>query len=136
MEPIAAELNDEAINSLAGYYAGQPSPSGVNDRDGGTDLEQGRMIFEEGFRGAGIPPCSACHSNRRSANFPRLAGMPQAYLIAQLDLFRSKRRSATGFAQIMSVIAERLTTEQIADVTAYIASMPASDSAELEDNAE
>jgi cytochrome c553 len=136
MEPIAAELSDEAIKSLAGYYADQPLPSGVNHRDGGAYLERGRLIFEEGLRGAGIPACSACHANDRSPSFPRLAGMPQAYLTAQLDLFRTKRRSATSFGQIMSVMAQRLTTEQIADVTAYIATMPTPASAELKGNAE
>ncbi|WP_329741763.1 c-type cytochrome [Dyella sp. A6] len=50
--------------------------------------------------GHGVAPCAACHnangSGQAAAGFPRLAGLPAAYLLKQLDDFASgARRNAT-----------------------------------------
>jgi cytochrome c553 len=52
-------------------------------------------------------------------NAPHLAGQPEAYLAAQLKAYRGGARSN----EIMSVIAKPLTDAEIADLSAWFASI-------------
>ncbi|MFC3651617.1 c-type cytochrome [Dyella humi] len=61
----------------------------ANTPDGATIAQQGN--------GHGVAPCMACHApdggGQAAAGFPRLAGLPQAYLRKQLDDFANGSRS-------------------------------------------
>jgi cytochrome c553 len=123
MEPIAADLTLEQINSLADVYAqGRPIslPSVIRVRE---SLDRGRIIAERGIRESGIPPCLACHSGHASRQFPILSGLSAEYLSNQLSLWRQGLRNSTAYGAIMAVIANRLEEQQIRDVTAYLESL-------------
>jgi cytochrome c553 len=84
--------------------------------DGATIARQGN--------GRGVAPCAACHNadggGQPAAGFPRLAGLPQAYLLRQLDDFASgARRNAT-----MQPVASGLSADERAALAAYYSGLP------------
>jgi cytochrome c553 len=67
--------------------------------------------------------CAVCHGEFGISvlpNAPNLAGQPEFYLAEQLKAYRSGKRSD----ETMSVIAKPLTDAEIADLTAWFASIP------------
>jgi cytochrome c553 len=71
--------------------------------------------------------CANCHGldgNSVSPNFPRLAGQPKAYLVAQLENFRSHRRSDPAGYEYMWGLTRSLTDEQIDGLAAYFGTRP------------
>jgi cytochrome c553 len=72
--------------------------------------------------------CSNCHGldgNSVSPNFPRLAGQPKAYLVAQLENFRSHQRSDPAGYEYMWGLTRSLTDRQIDGLAAYFSALPA-----------
>ncbi len=68
--------------------------------------------------------CSNCHGadgNSVSPNFPRLAGQQPAYLVAQLENFRSHHRSDPEGFEYMWGISHKLTDDQIKGLAEYFA---------------
>jgi len=66
--------------------------------------------------------CAVCHGEYGVGvlpNAPNLAGQPEVYLTEQLKAYRSGTRSN----EIMSVIAKPLTDAEIADLSAWFASI-------------
>jgi cytochrome c553 len=122
MQPIAARLRDNDVDAIAAHYAGlprrpgEPAPPGLMDQ-----VAHGRTIATIGAPRGGVPPCLACHSAVASAAFPRIAGQPAAYVEQHLRLFRGGVRTGTAQADIMAVVARRLSDTQIADVAVYFA---------------
>jgi cytochrome c553 len=88
------------------------------------DTKHGAVIVAQGTA-AGAPPCAQCHAfngvSDASGAFPRLAGQSAYYLAGQLRDFASRVRTSA----IMSPIAKALSPDDIADVTAYFASVNA-----------
>jgi cytochrome c553 len=68
--------------------------------DGATIARQGN--------GHGVAPCMACHAadggGQAAAGFPRLAGLPQAYLRKQLDDFANGSRSNATMQPVASAL--------------------------------
>jgi cytochrome c553 len=72
--------------------------------------------------------CANCHGldgNSVSPNFPRLAGQPKAYLVVQLENFRSHRRSDPAGYEYMWGLTRSLTDEQIDGLAAYFSAQRA-----------
>ncbi|HJW03468.1 MAG TPA: c-type cytochrome [Azospira sp.] len=72
--------------------------------------------------------CSNCHGldgNALSPNFPRLAGMPEAYLEKQLKAFKGHNRLDPAGFEYMWGLSRHLTDEQIAGLAAYYAKQQA-----------
>ena len=66
--------------------------------------------------------CAVCHGEFGVSilpNAPNLAGQPEIYLMEQLKAYRSGKRSN----EVMNVIAKPLTDVEIADLTAWFASI-------------
>lgn len=127
MRAATAQLSDAQLRELARHYAGE---AGNTNEDGANDAalaRAGEQIVNEGVVRLGIPACSSCHgeeATRRNANFPRLHGQHAGYLKTHLMLFKEDRRGGTPYAQIMTMIAERLPRSVIEAVAAYYASVP------------
>jgi cytochrome c553 len=69
--------------------------------------------------------CSNCHGvdgNSVSPNFPRLAGQQPAYIAAQLEAFRSHKRSDPPGFEYMWGISQHLTDGQIKGLAEYFGS--------------
>lgn len=68
--------------------------------------------------------CFGCHGNEGQSNnpmFPRLAGQTSAYLVNQLTAFQS----GTRINAIMQSMASSLSEDDITNLAAYFASIPA-----------
>ena len=71
--------------------------------------------------------CAACHGANGIAQipgYPNLAGQNEAYLVSSLKAYKSKQRNG-GQAVIMQAQAANLSDEDIANLAAYYASLPA-----------
>jgi cytochrome c553 len=69
-----------------------------------------------------VQVCSACHGkdgNSISPNFPRLAGQQSAYLVAQLENFRSHQRADPEGFEYMWGISRKLSDDQIKGLADY-----------------
>ena len=88
------------------------------------DAKHGAVIAAQGTP-AGAPPCAQCHAfngvSDASGAFPRLAGQSAYYLADQLQEFAAGERTSAP----MTPIAKALSPHDIADVSAYYASINA-----------
>ncbi len=69
--------------------------------------------------------CAACHGADGIATvptYPSLAGQNEAYLVSSMQAYKQKQRQG-GMAAIMEIQAANLSDEDIADISAYYASM-------------
>lgn len=135
MQPIAAALSREVMSELARYYAGLEGGLGARSSEGASQgddaelvaaIERGRDIALRGRPSQRLPACAVCHgpsATARNPLYPELAGQYSAYLSLQLELFKKGKRGGTPYAHIMHMVAGRLTSQQINDVTSYYASL-------------
>ena len=117
--PFAAEDTSAIVDYLINLKNEMSQSAGRQ-----PDVERGAVIVAQGTA-AGAPPCAQCHAfngvSDASGAFPRLAGQSAYYLAGQLRDFASGVRANA----IMSPIAKALSSDDIADVTAYFASVKA-----------
>ncbi len=93
---------------------------------GCSNLERSRDLANPSVPPAvtAVQVCSICHGidgNSVSPNFPRLAGQQAAYLVAQLQHFRSHERSDPPGFVYMWGISHHLTDDQIKGLAEYFA---------------
>ena len=121
MEPVTADLSAAEMRRLA-EYSGARKTATVEPLD--PALAVGRTLAVAGAPDQGIPACLACHGAdpaSRSPLFPALVGQFASFTAAQLALFKSGKYRPTPAADIMAVIAKRLSDEEIQAVSAYLA---------------
>jgi cytochrome c553 len=123
MTPMAANLSDDDIQSLAAYYAGQKlRPASAADKDLAA---LGQKIWRGGIAASNVPACAGCHGPAGAgipAQYPRLAGQFAEYVAAQLKGFKDGARSndANG---IMRGVTARMTEREIQAVAQYAAGL-------------
>lgn len=134
MQPVAAVLSKDAMESLADHFASLPADNMVMlepDQSSGLDdrseaLARGRSIAADGIPDRNVASCVDCHGPRdlpTAKLYPRLAGQYANYLALQLELFQEGRRGGTRSAHLMDPVVKGLTAENIRDVAAYYASL-------------
>ena len=116
MQPVAAALGPTAMAGLARHYAA--APPGVRNAGGGrrdgvarAAIARGRALARDGAAGRRVASCVECHGPGpapRNPRYPRLAGLPAAYLELQLGLFQRGQRGGGSYAGIMATVAARL----------------------------
>jgi cytochrome c553 len=121
MQPVAAELDAEAVEKLAQYYSRLKRPPSAS---GTTSTGRGRALALEGDPAAKIPACITCHGTTSANMFPRLAGQNAAYMANRLRLWKNGVTSPTPSDAIMAPIARLLDETQIEAVTAWFAAEP------------
>lgn len=117
---MASQLDDDTIEALAAYYAGQkaePSASGTP-----AAISRGREIFANGVAAQGVPACSSCHGPDAHGlqDFPRLAGQHAQYVLKQLASFQSNMRNVA----IMHGVAQNLNLDDMDVVAAFLEVQP------------
>ncbi|MEE7459741.1 cytochrome c [Methylorubrum populi] len=127
MQPIASALSEPERRALASYYAGLPAwkAEGGEPPDGQL-VVRGRALAKSGDWARGMPGCPQCHGpvgQGVGAVFPALAGQPAAYAAAQLAAWKNKTRANDPLG-LMAGVAEKLTDDEAAAVSAYYASLP------------
>jgi cytochrome c553 len=131
MGPVAVGMTYAERRRLAKHYASQSKASGADAAVGPAStetLQLGATMATEGVPSLSIPPCEGCHGPKGTADgkdhrFPALAGQGAAYLEQQLRLWRSGKRGGS-LGQIMSIVVEKITDEQIRAVSLYYATLP------------
>lgn len=128
MQPVAAELEATEMRRLADYYSARepahpPKPAEADEQL----LALGHALTTNGLPDQGIPPCNSCHAQDHALHnplYPSLAGQYASYMAQQLALFKTGKRRDTPSAEIMSVIAQRLSVQQIDAVSLYLSTLP------------
>jgi cytochrome c553 len=123
MAGMVANLSDDDMKNLAAYFASQKAKPGVA-RDAKL-VNQGEAIYRGGVAAKGVPACASCHSPNGAgmpAQFPRLAGQHVDYTSSQLKAFRAGQR-ANDVAQMMRGVAAKMSDQEIAAVSEYIAGL-------------
>jgi cytochrome c553 len=123
MAGMVANLSSDDMQDLAAYFSSQKAkPRAAQDA---TLAKQGEGIYRGGVAAKGIAACASCHSPNGAGlpvQFPRLAGQHTKYTTAQLKAFRSGQR-ANDPAQMMRMVAAKLSDQEIAAVAEYIAGL-------------
>jgi cytochrome c553 len=117
---MASQLDDETIEALAAYYAGQKAEA---SRSGNSALiAHGREVYEHGLPADGVPACSSCHGAdaHGTQEYPRLAGQHAQYILKQLASFQSNMRKVA----IMHGVAQNLKLPEMQAVAAYLEVQP------------
>lgn len=125
MRHLLEGLSDEYLGEIAQYFADRHLPY---ERPALANIpeavrEKGRTLAEYGDSSRGLPACAACHGSSFSGmepNIPGLLGLPRDYIAAQLGSWRSGLRHA-AVPDCMAQVADRLTPEDIAAVSAWLA---------------
>jgi cytochrome c553 len=123
MTPIARALNGSQRASVARYVQTLKPPE--TPLSAAALNERGRTLDEVGDNALAIPACGNCHGLRgrgEGVMLPPLAGQPQAYLVSQLNAFRTQRRQNDTVA-VMEGIASRLSPDDIEALAQYFSAL-------------
>ena len=123
MAGMVANLTDDDMKNLAVYFAAQ-KPKSQAARDAAL-AKQGETIYRGGIQAKGVAACASCHAPNGTgmpAQFPRVAGQHAEYTAAQLTAFRAGQR-ANDPAQMMRMIAAKMSDQEIKAVSEYIAGL-------------
>jgi len=121
-------LPDAYLREIADHFAAQhpPAPPPARAAVGADVLERGRRIALGGDPARGVPACARCHGRALTGvtpAVPGLLGLPRDYLNAQLGAWRNGLRRAAA-PDCMADVARRMSADDVAAVTAWLASRP------------
>ncbi|UAA38810.1 cytochrome c4 [Paraneptunicella aestuarii] len=123
MNGMAAGLSDEDIADISAYFESQKPKAGATPED---VVAAGSKLYQGGDMERGITACIACHGPRGNgtslSGFPDISGQHADYTKSQLEAFRSGARS-NDLNGMMRDIAKRLTDEDIAVLSQYVAGL-------------
>jgi cytochrome c553 len=130
MNYLLAYLPDPYLMKMAEYFAAQNPPPLVQPAvvRAPQQLRDGQRIATQGVPAKKIPACMACHGqelNGREPGIPGLLGLRADYVSAQLGAWRYGVRTALA-PDCMQFVASSLTENEVAAVSAYLASLPVS----------
>ncbi len=121
MTAYASAMTDDDMKNVAAYLDKQPvKPGAAKSKD---TVETGKRIYRAGIAEKNVPACAACHGPNGAgipAQFARLGGQHQEYTSAQLMNFRTGARKNSIQ---MTTIAKRLSDDEMAAVSDYIAGL-------------
>ncbi len=127
LDPLSPSYLLEIAEHFAAMDAPYPAPAPVKAT--AAELQRGEQLALRGDQARLVPACVACHGRALTGvqpATPGLLGLPRDYLNAQLGAWRNGLRQAHA-PDCMADVAQRLAIEDIAAVSAWLASqrMPA-----------
>lgn len=120
MGPIAKALAPENRTELALYYSAASAPYPPQASPNPALADKGRLLATLGSEEKKIPACTSCHGAfgvSRNPAIPTLAGQYAAYIVGELDLFRSGSRKQGG--DQMQALAHAMTEDDARAAAAY-----------------
>lgn len=128
MNGLLAHLSDDYLARMAAHFAAQqlPYPPPQTVRVAPQVMERGRTLVLQGDRAKAIPACVACHDQSLAGALPAipgLLGLPRDYLNLQFGAWKTGTRRAAA-PDCMAKIAGKLTPDDVAAVSAWLASQP------------
>ncbi len=133
MEKIARPLDDGQVQALAAYVAGLSAPLASRSALDPSTLAAGARLAALGDWPRGVPACRDCHGPALRGGgpaLPGLAGQPEAYLLAQLEVFKKGERPS-GPSGVMARIAVQLDPAEMKDVAAFAAALGEGEEVEI-----
>lgn len=129
MTQLLAPLNDAYLLEIAEHFAALdvPYPAPARVVASTQTLQRGEQLALRGDTARQLPACASCHGAALTGVLPAtpgLLGLPRDYLNAQLGAWRNGQRKAHA-PDCMAEIAQRLAPEDVAAVTAWLATRPA-----------
>lgn len=133
MTYMVDQLPDAYLREIAGWFASQHPPHLPQPAVDATpaQLERGRALVLHGDPARKVPACVACHGQALTGvapAIPGLVGLPRDYVNAQFGAWRNQVRQAQA-PDCMATVAGRLAEEDVAAVSAWLASQPVDDAA-------
>ncbi len=131
MNVVASHLQPKEMEALAQYLSHLSIMPPVPQE--GWVTSRGRMLATQGNSVSDIPACLSCHGPMGEGVppfIPALYGQPAAYLRAQLMAWRNNQRPA-GAGSLMMALANRLSPQDVNEVSCYFASLSSDPSATL-----
>ena len=124
MEPLNGRIVEVPVNPVHTEILRDPHASFIAYVPVGS-IARGKALVETGGGGKTIQ-CTACHGADLNgvANIPPLAARSPSYMARQLNDFEQGTRNGAQAALMKPVVA-KLTTADITDIVAYLASRPA-----------
>jgi cytochrome c553 len=118
MVPLVANLGEQEMRDLAGYFASLPKE--LNPPAKGAQQET-PVIVSNGSPMRNVAACSACHGDvDGKIGSPRLDGEPEAYLQAQLHAFATGARH-NDIQEQMRNVARHMTPGEIDSAARFYA---------------
>jgi cytochrome c553 len=121
MTPIAKALSEDEMRNVSAWLENQNAKPGAAKNRNTIDL--GKKIYRGGIVEKNVPACASCHGANGAGipvQYPRLSGQHPEYTSAQLTSFRAGARKNS---EQMNSIAKRLSDDEIAAVSDYIAGL-------------
>jgi len=117
-------LSQQEMLDLAAYYASLPVPFAKYVDPAGSASPDAQRLVEVGSPMRNIAPCAACHGPLGATpGAPGLHGQQRAYLVEQLQAFKAGLRH-NDISEQMRSVARQLTSDEIAKLADYYASVP------------
>ena len=128
MRHLLQGLSDDYLGEIAQYFADLQLPYAppAHATAPRTLLETGHALAVNGDAARNVPACAACHGDAftgMAPHIPGLLGLSRDYLAAQLGSWRTGLRHAAA-PDCMAQVVQQLTPEDIAAVSAWLASQP------------
>ncbi len=128
MNGLLALLDDAYLQEIAEHFASLdlPYPPPLAPASSAALRDAGGALVRRGDAARGLPACNDCHGAEltgRAPFIPGLLGLPRDYLNAQLGAWRSGQRRALA-PDCMARVAQRMSTEDIGAVSAWLAAQP------------
>jgi len=121
MSAMSAIISEVELKNITAYFSSQKQMSG----GGGSGNPVGKKLFTQGDVPRGVLPCEGCHGvNGKGqapdvSTYPVIGGQQKDYLRAQLNNWRSGKRS-NSIGGVMNNIAKSLTDAEIEALADYI----------------
>ena len=128
---LVAYLSDEYLLEMSQHYERLSPPYPPPSPAPAQLAARGRTLATQGDPSRKLPACTACHGNPPTGmqpTVPGLVGLSGHYIASQMGAWRIGQRQAFE-PDCMREIAAILTPDDIAAVSAWLASLPASPSA-------
>jgi cytochrome c553 len=124
VDPLSPAYLREMANHFAALDIAYPAP--LPAKAPPDVLAKGQRLAREGDPARQLPACTACHGPALTGvqpHTPGLLGLPRDYVNAQLGAWRTGTRQ-TSAPDCMAHMAQTLTLDDIAAVSAWLAAQP------------
>lgn len=129
MVNLVDALSEPYLAEIAGYFAAldlpYPPPAPATGLSTSL-LARGKVLALQGDSASRLPACAQCHGELLTGVLPAtpgLLGLPRDYVLGQLGAWRTGARQALA-PDCMGAIARRLSPDDLAAVTAWLATQP------------
>ncbi len=119
MGTAASLLSDQDLQTVAEFFAKQ-KPTLDNNIATDKTFAHARELWLHGAKDRMIDACVLCHESPDEPKIPHLRGQHAEYLADQLRAFKQKTRT-NDVVKIMQFFAERLSNEEITELSQFIA---------------